>query len=129
MVPGPDEWVDTGITVVAGEAITISANGQVYIGAIGLGQPNISDYQTPAGDPTTTTAAQTGFAGAFAAPGLVPWSLVGRIGSSGTPFEVGSGSAIAAPTSGRLYLSVNDNNFSDNSGSWDALVRINGQSR
>ena len=124
---GPDEWVDTGITVVAGEAVTISANGQVYIGAVSLGQPNISDYQTPAGDPTTTTAAQTGFAGAFAAPGLVPWSLVGRIGSSGTPFEVGNSGSILAPSSGELYLSVNDNNFGDNSGSWHAFVSLNGE--
>jgi len=85
---GATEWMDSGVALSAGQTVTFSASGLIYIGNVSAGQPNISNYQSPAGDPNTSTAAQ---GGSFAAPGLVPWSLVGRIGSSGTPFEIGTG--------------------------------------
>ncbi len=122
-LPANIEWYDTGVSITNGDLVTISATGSVYIGAVSIGEPNISDYQTPAGDPGTTTAAQTGRAGPFAAPGLVPWSLVGKIGQSGTPFEIGLITNLSGAPSGELYLSVNDNNFSDNSGFWSISIR------
>ncbi len=114
---GASEWDSSGIAVQSGQTITISASGQVYIGA----QSDASlDYEAPAGDPGLSTANLGG--GKFAAPGLVPWSLVGRIGQNGTPFEIGAGTTITAAAAGHLYLSVNDNNFGDNSGNWTVNV-------
>jgi hypothetical protein len=49
---------------------------------------------------------------------------VARIGN-GAPFEVGS-AAIITTTAGRLYLSVNDNFFGDNTGSWTAGIKEGG---
>src|SRR5579864_5302375 len=115
--------------LVTGETVSITASGQVYIGNVSAGQPNISNNQTPAGDPNTTTAAQTGAAGPFAAPGLVPWSLVGMIGNSGTPFEIGTSASFNVTSTGQyqpgpLYLGINDNYFPDNSGSWAVNLLI-----
>jgi Peptidase A4 family len=126
-LPANQEWCNVGRFNSALE-LTITPTSQtqtVYIGAVSLGQPNISDYQTPGGDPSTTTAAQTGHAGPFAAPGLIPWSLVGKVGANGVPFEIGYGATISTVASDCLYLSVNDNNFSDNSGSWQIGVSPN----
>ena len=123
-LPGASEWDGSGITVQSGQTITISASGEVYIGNVSPGLPSVSNYQTPAGDPNFATANLGG--GTFAAPGLVPWSLVGRIGQNGTPFEIGTGTTITASASGQLYLSVNDNNFGDDSGTWNVSVQIAG---
>jgi|GEM_PF-4558654 len=125
-LPGASEWDGSGISVQSGRTITISANGQVYIGDVSLGMPSVSNYQTPAGDPNLSTSNLGG--GTFAAPSLVPWSLVGRVGQNGTPFEIGTGTTIKAPASGQLYLSVNDNNFADDTGSWAIDIRLAGTS-
>lgn len=122
-------FVGTGpfyIVLSSGSGYFTSGNtNQAYWSSIQVttGSPGVSSYQTPAGDPDTTTAAQAGSGGDFAAPGLVPWSLVGKIGPSGTPFEIGAGTTITAASSGDLYLSVNDNNFSDNSGDWNVSIQ------
>jgi hypothetical protein len=122
-VPAQVPWYDTGVTVSTGDRITIKASGKIYIGAVNAGQPSISDYQGPAGAVGTSTSNQnTRFA--FVAPGLVPWSLVGKIGPSGTPFQVGEQTTVTASVAGRLFLTVNDNNFGDNSGSWNVSVAI-----
>lgn len=49
--------------------------------------------------------------------------MVAKIGENGQPFEVDNGLTLAA-TSGRLYLGVNDNEFGDNSGQWQAVVSV-----
>lgn len=90
-------------------------------GSVSVSFDNRPDrYKTPDGDPNQTTS---GFRLPFIAPGLTPWSLVGKIGSDGRPFEVGSRRTFWAQSTGELYLSVNDNNFSDNDGSWDVTIR------
>lgn len=122
-VPAQVPWYDTGVTVSAGDHITFKASGKIYIGAVNAGQPSISDYQGPAGAVGTNTSDQ-GKRLAFIAPGLVPWSLVGKIGPSGAPFQVGEQTTVTAQVAGRVFLTVNDNNFGDNSGSWNVSVAI-----
>ncbi|MGD0207442.1 MAG: hypothetical protein ABSC89_07550 [Verrucomicrobiota bacterium] len=109
-------WYDTGIDLTNGQTITINASGTVTVGALIPAYNN----ETPAGRPELTGTTRPG--GALVAPGLAPWSLVGRIGSSGKPFEIGTSKTFTASDSGRLYLSVNDNWFPDNSGSWNVTV-------
>jgi hypothetical protein len=112
------EWNPTGIYVTAGEEVTISATGTVSIGNnICIDGQNVS-LETPGGDPNLTTA-QIG--GEFLAPCLIPYSLVGEV-CGGTPFEVGAATTFTATSTGELFLSINDNNFTDNSGSWTASV-------
>jgi hypothetical protein len=117
-LPANVEWFDTGVALCAGDGVTISASGDVYVGAL----PDLRlDYETPDGSPIVTTG-DPQFPMPFVAPGFVPWSLVGKMGTNGQPFQAGSRCTVIAPIAGELYLSVNDDNFTDNSGSW--LVTI-----
>jgi hypothetical protein len=52
------------------------------------------------------------------------WSLIARIGN-GRPFEVGT-SILVAATAGRLYLGVNADSFSGNTGIWLVKIKIGG---
>ncbi len=115
-VPGSQEWADTGITVPGGQQLTITAAGEIYIGAT-------SASESPAGmggcTPATSYPAQSA---QFPAPSLTCWSLIARIGD-GAPFEVGSSAQLSA-ASGRLYLGVNGDSFTGNSGSWSATITV-----
>ena len=115
-VPGSQEWTDTGITVQAGQQLTITASGEIYVGAT-------SASESPAGLPGCTPAVSYPAQSAqFPAPSLTCWSLIARIGA-GAPFEVG-GSAQLTATSGDLYLGVNGDSFAANSGSWSATITV-----
>ena len=101
----------------SGEQLGTTATGKVYI------DPTYP--QGPAGNPSCTPAADYAPASStFPAPDLPCWSLIARIGN-GPPFEVGTSTLVTA-TSGRLYLGVNDGDFSDNSGSWTVNIKIGG---
>ncbi len=111
---------------------TVTATGQVSChGPIGPSSPCLSDpngitysagpgYAGIAG--VNVSPYPCGWAGAcWAAVGLPSFSLVGRIGESGTPFFVGSG-PITLTGSGELYLTYNDWLYSDNSGGYSVTV-------
>lgn len=113
-VPGSQEWTDTGIIVQAGQQLTITGAGEIYVGAT-------SASESPAGIPGCTPAASYPAQSAqFPAPSLTCWSLIARIGD-GAPFEVGSSAQLTA-TSGDLYLGINGDSFAGNSGSWSATI-------
>jgi Protein kinase domain len=118
-VSGSQEWTDTGITAQAGQQVTITASGEIYVGAT-------SASESPAGlagcTPAATYPAQSA---QFPAPSLTCWSLIARIGD-GAPFEVGSSTQLTA-TSGDLYLGINGDSFAANSGSWSATITVRSQ--
>jgi hypothetical protein len=60
----------------------------------------------------------------YPAPDLPCFSLIARIGT-GTPFEVGT-SALVTTGSGVLYLGINDDSFSGNSGNWTVNIKLGG---
>jgi hypothetical protein len=112
-------WTDTGLTVHKGDVVTIKAAGPVQVRA---GHVKRS---TPAGIPWSKTCfaiARQASTAPFPAPGLPCWSLIGRIGEAGKPFEVGTHKAIVVSETGRLFLGINDNLTSDNKGFWVASV-------
>jgi hypothetical protein len=81
--------------------------------------------QGPAGDPSCTPSVNYAASSpTFPAPHLPCWSLVACIGN-GPVFEVGT-STLTTTAPGRLYLRVNDGDFSDNSGSWTVNIKIGG---
>lgn len=106
----PDvRWVDTGLDLRAGETLRLQATGTVVwapdrtTGPAGRPKPG-SDPVLPMPD---------GPAGA----------LIGRIGAGGDIFLVGDDSGvIRARTSGRLYLTLNDDYLADNSGSYQVRI-------
>jgi hypothetical protein len=48
--------------------------------------------------------------------------IVSSNGQTSQPFFIGSQATFTAPVDGRLYLTVNDDNYSDNSGSFTARI-------
>jgi hypothetical protein len=114
-------WTDTGRTVTSGQQLTIKTTGIMDYWTGGC--PSTQDCNvTPDGLPWSTCEGST--AGPYLTPGLACFSLVGRIGANGAPFEVGSNFTFTVPssTSGELYLGVNDNNYPDNTGTWTSVI-------
>ncbi len=109
------QWLDTGITVRQGDLVTITASGEITLSA----DPN--DKANPNGAasgrrPTPQAPLPQTPAGA----------LIGRIGT-GRPFGIGQGPAnLTMPGSGRLFLGINDDTVSDNSGQYEVHIRQGG---
>lgn len=109
-------WTDTNVIIDAGMRVTISATSVIHVNIGGA-------IQAPGGD-----GGAPGCIGdaSFVASGLPCWSLIGRI-DNGAPFEVGAHRTFTARTFGHLLLGVNDqsNGFSDNSGAWTVVIKVN----
>ncbi len=110
-------WTDTGISVTSGQQFTVTATGQLnwYTGGCPRGRNCIT---TPDGD------LGGGCSPRVPAPKLTCWSLIGRIGQRGEPFQVGTHLDYTVPDgiSGEFYLGVNDFNLPDNTGEWKATI-------
>lgn len=100
-------WVDTGVDVARGDRVVFGARGDIMIA------PGAS-----AGVGGTPALQSTRYPLAGAPAG----ALIGRVGN-GAPFLIGSNtSPIAMPADGRLMVGINDDNFSDNTGSFSVKV-------
>ena len=106
-------WTDTGVYVENGKTFSVITTGLIRIccgsspldmGPDGVAPSNVSG---------------------FPAPSLPAYSLIGKIGQTGTPFFIGSSYTGNITTSGKLYLIVNDNDHSDNTGSFTANIGSN----
>ena len=109
VIPGHVAWSDTGITVEAGQPITISAQGQIHVGKLA----DLGDGSQRSVGPEGTFLYSNELQGRnfplpAAGAGPAPcFCLIARIGS-GTPFFVGKACSLTAPASGRLQLGIND---------------------
>jgi hypothetical protein len=116
------QWTDTGLAVVPGQQLTITTTGTMNYWTGGC--PSTQNcVVTPDGLPWSVCAGST--AGPYLTPGLACFSLVGRFGANGVPFEVGSNLTVTVPgaASGEFFLGVNDNNYPDNTGSWVSTIK------
>ncbi|MGE5341611.1 MAG: DUF6531 domain-containing protein [Candidatus Omnitrophota bacterium] len=100
----PDHWLDTGIDVASGQQLVIASSGQGCLAA-----PN--SCFGPDGDP-----------GAGLFNGCHFGALVGKIGTNGSIFCLGSNFQGTMPSTGRLYLGYNDSDYENNSGSFDVKI-------
>ena len=96
-------WTDTGMTVRAGESVSLDASGTITM------SDNPQDTATPAGSQTGRRANDAPILNQLAG------SLIARIGDYG-PIFLGDRRSFNAPVSGRLYLGVNDDHLADNRG-------------
>ena len=66
-------------------------------------------------------------AGTYPVPNAGPGALIGYIrttsGQVSQPFFIGSQQTFNAPADGRLFLAINDDNYSDNGGSFSVRIR------
>src|ERR1044072_2045890 len=116
-VPGESRGVDTQIELRTGDQVTITATGSVTAGRrAGVVSP----------DGGRQSAAAAFAATAYPVPTAGVGALVGYIfqanGQKSQAFLVGSQTTFTVPVDGRLYLLVNDDNYSDNSGSFSARI-------
>ncbi len=113
-VPGNQQGgVDTGIELRSGDQVVVTTTGNISAGRrAGVVSPD---------------GGQQGAAGVFGAsrypvPTVGVGALIGYIrstnGQASQPFFIGSQATFTTPVDGRLYLAVNDDNYSDNSGSF-----------
>ena len=107
-VPANQPWTDTGLLVRQGEPIAFSTNGTIQFGRnMTAGPGGNSDMGPRPGYPLRNASVGT---------------LIGRVGNS-APFVVGATTApIPMPADGRLYLGVNDDDYRDNTGTFDVQI-------
>jgi len=106
-------WTDTGLTVQAGDLISFDAEGTIQ-----MRSDDRNDTASPAGSRVGRLAAGAPL------PRSSAGSLIARIGDAGAAVLVGNRRTMTAPTSGRLYLGVNDDYLDDNSGEYQVAVSI-----
>lgn len=96
-------WVSTGLQVRRGEVITFNTTGEIQLST------NASDRARSAGTARTAAGAPV--------PNVNAGGLIGRIGN-GAPFAIGDQASVPMPNAGLLYLAINDDELSDNSGAF-----------
>ena len=106
-----NDWVNTGVTLASGSGVAITATGTVqWAGAGSTATPN-----------GVTSGACNCCDGVSVSASFCHMALIGRIGTGGTPFLVGS-SYSGTPGAGLLYLRQNDIAVGDNSGSFTGTI-------
>jgi hypothetical protein len=123
VVPGHAPWVDTGVDVVAGHPLTISAKGRVAIAKL---KKPVGDSEREVGPAGTffyeDLLTHVNFPLPAAGNGPAPcFCLIGRIGH-GQVFYVGPGRSWTPEQSGRLWLGINDFDPSQNVGDFFAEI-------
>lgn len=114
---GPkDSWFDTGINAVGGTMIRIFATGRV------TWAPPRARYAASTVGPNGTRPPFDTDKARFPMPDAGCGSLIMRIGNS--LYAVGEGGFIEVDESGSIKLMVNDDNLSDNSGSFSIDVEL-----
>jgi hypothetical protein len=107
-VPANQAWTDTGITVNAGDKVVFHASGEITYGR------SPGQTATPDGGPDRRPN--------YPLPSVPVGALLGRVGN-GAPFGIGTQTQpLPMPASGRLMLGVNDNELTDNGGSYTVVV-------
>jgi len=107
-VQANQRWTDTGLTVQRGELIAFSPSGTVSFGKnMSAGPDGNKDLPPNNG---------------YAIRDMPVAGLIGRVGN-GAPFPIGSNQTpIRMSASGPLQLGVNDDDYRDNSGSFDVNI-------
>jgi len=115
VVPGTEKWTDTGIDLSTDDSVSIEAGGAIT--------PRTPDIPLNGPDGNTTPSARQ-----YNIEGLEEANhagLIGRIGETGTPFQVGSQLLKDAGTGGRLFLGINDSGVGNNAGEFTATITVN----
>ena len=116
VVPGNQpRGVDTAIDVRAGDQVTMTATGTVTAG-------RRAGVVSPDGGRAGASSILGTYPVTNAGVGALIGYIVSSNGQTSQPFLVGSQSTFTSPVDGRLYLTVNDDNYNDNSGSFSVRI-------
>jgi hypothetical protein len=116
-VPGTSRGTDTGIDVRAGDSITFSATGTVIAGR------RIGEVGPEGGRNTGIGSVVSARPVATAGPGALIAYIRMSNGQLSQPYLIGSQLTTSVPVDGRLILAINDDDYSDNSGSFSVRIR------
>jgi hypothetical protein len=108
-------WTATGMTVRKGETLNFNATGEIQLST----DPN--DIASAYGAKSGRKASNSPL------PNVLAGALIGRIGTNGQPFPIGTGVPVTMPAAGQLFLGINDDGFEDNVG--ELRVEITRQNR
>jgi hypothetical protein len=108
-VPGNQQWTATGFTVKRGEVLNFDASGEV------MWTPEAADRAQPAG---AVNQRKSGRPPVGAAPG---GALIARV-DNGQPFLIGGQDRMRMPANGQLFLGINDDVVTDNTGNFTVTI-------
>ncbi len=130
IVSAEQVWTRTGVSLKAGQRVTVTATGRVVAYDPRSGERDVVADVGPEGTYLFShRVADRVFPLPAAGGGPAPcYGLIGRIGQ-GEPFFVGSSRSWAADRDGELWLGVNDFDVSDNSGAFHAKIERSGSPR
>lgn len=113
-VPAASQWTDTGIAVVLGDQVTITAGGKI--------QNSVAQVAGPEG----FARDWRDLLRALPVNGAGSGALIGRIGdaTAAVPFAVGASKQLKVITGGRLFLGVNQLAGEQSGGSFHVSVTI-----
>lgn len=128
-VSSTQQWVNTGLTLQARDTFFVAASGLSNLCGRGNCPNDIANnWVGPSGnlefgicsvnDGDDTRCPLT--PGRYAA-------LIGRIGEQGAPFLIGAGGSFIANDTGILILGYNDDRYQNNTGTYYALITLDGQ--
>ena len=108
-VPGNQHWVATGITVRKGQILNFRTSGQIQMST------DSNDLAQSAGSTNGRKAKGAPL------PDALAGALIGRIGD-GPAFAIGNQTSVPMPANGQLFLGINDDEVSDNSGNFSVVI-------
>ncbi len=99
-------WTATNVTVRSGDVLSFQVTGQI---------------RPAASVPAVGPAGGGGESPNYPVPNAPMGALIGRVGS-GQPFLIGASTVMTMPADGQLFLGINDDNVSDNSGAFSVRI-------
>jgi hypothetical protein len=125
-LPSAERWTATGVVLEAGQSYLLVNSGLVKT-------IDYMPWSAPEGHSTADCSAAGRGDWDCKCRTLPEWgtctldevasmTLLGRIGEEGEAFIVGSGGFFRADAAGELFLGANDNTFTDNVGSYYAII-------
>jgi hypothetical protein len=106
-IPGNRQWTETDITVRQGETLEFRVTGEIEYAPNAKVSAAGAPRQGPGGNEVPLPNAPAG-------------ALIGRI-DNGQPFIIGRNTSVRMPENGTLFLGINDDNVSDNSGNFRVI--------
>jgi hypothetical protein len=120
-VQGKPAWTDTGTALTENEKVTITAEGLISVCTGGGCKFKPTGEKLPGKSCLKFTYQASVTSHPFPAPGVACYSMIARIGS-GPAFPIGAKSSFTSPVAGELFLGINQDEPSVDSGSWTAKI-------
>lgn len=121
-------WTATTCTVSVGQTVTFTASGTVtFKAAADSDGGNTANPDGIVGYPLNPSIPGFEYGSCSVNAAWRHMALIGRIGSTGTPFLIGSSKTITATSAGVIQLRANDTCSSDNSGSYAVQLEYGNQ--